>query len=249
MNNLNFKETISIAATIYKRAFKITFVLAFMLSFVSEFCVVYLMKHGMAEYIKNGGESVPADFPTGDILALMVLVILVSTIFVYSMIIILQGIMVKHELKVSDAIKIALQVFSKRIFPFMGAFLLSMVLMSILTMFLQYIGIFIALLLFVTVLPAVLLDQKSVFEAISNNFNFIKTNFFYMFRISVVILALMIIKPILTVGLVYLLNSLNIEMNSLEMSVQNIIVTVIDAFVIPFIFSISVATYFSTYKK
>lgn len=249
MSNLNFKETISVAATIYKRAFKITFVLAFMLSFISEYSLVYLMKHGMSEYIENGGKTIPADFPSGDILALMVLVILVATIFVYSMIIILQGIMVKHELKISDAMKIALQIFSKRVFAFIGVFLLSMVVMSLLTMFLQYIGIFLAILLFITVLPAVLLDQKGVFESISNNFYLIKSNFFYMFRICITILALMIIKPLLTVGVVYLLKNLNIEMSSLEMSVQNIIVTVVDAFILPFIFSISVATFFSTRGK
>ncbi|AIT08533.1 membrane protein [Candidatus Francisella endociliophora] len=249
MSDLNFKETISVATTIYKRAFKITFVLAFMLSFISEFCLVYLMKNGMGEYIESGGKATPENLPSGDILALIVLVIMVATIFVYSMIIMLQGIMVKHELKASDAMKIALQMFSKRVFPFIGAFLLSMIVMSLLTMFLQYIGIFLAVLLFVTVLPAVLLDQRKVFEAVSYNFYIIKNNFFYMFRVCIAILALMIVKPMLTVGLIYLLKNLNIEMNSLEMSVQNIIVTIVDAFILPFIFAISVATFFSTRKK
>lgn len=249
MNDLNFKETISLATTIYKRAFKITFALAFMLSFISEFCFAYLMQHGVAEYIESSGEKIPANFPGGDVLAAMILIIMVATVFVYSMIIVLQGIMVKHQLKAADAMKVALQMFSKRIFPFIGAFLLSMIVMSTFTMFLQYIGVFLAILLFITVLPAVLLDQKSVFEAVSSNFYLIKNNFFYMFRVCIAILALMIVKPILTVGLIYILKNLNIEMNSLEMSVQNIIVTIVDAFILPFIFAISVATFFSTRKK
>ncbi|MDE5002753.1 hypothetical protein NAI78_10110, partial [Francisella tularensis subsp. holarctica] len=87
-------------------------------------------------------------------------IFMVATIFVYAMIIILQGIMNKHELKVSDALKIALQIFSKRVIAFLGAFLLSMIAMTLLTMFLQYIGIFLAILLFLTVMPAVLLAQK-----------------------------------------------------------------------------------------
>ncbi|MED7789202.1 hypothetical protein [Francisella sp. 19X1-34] len=249
MSNLNFKETVSLATTIYKRAFKITFALAFMLSFISEFCLVYLMQHGMAEYIESGGKNLPDNFPGGNILALMVLVIMVATIFVYAMIIILQGIMVKHEMKAADAIRVALQIFPKRIFPFIGIILLSMIVMSVLTMFLQYIGIFITILLFLTVMPAVLLDQKGVFESISYNFTIIKNNFFYMLRVAITILALMLIKPLLTFGLVYLLKNMNIEINSLEMSVQNIIVTIIDAFILPFIFAISVAAFFNTSSK
>ncbi|NDT39193.1 hypothetical protein FWI37_06140, partial [Francisella tularensis subsp. holarctica] len=140
MSNLNFKGTISLAATIYKRAFKITFALAFMLSFISEFCFVYLMNHGMDKFIQSNGEADVSQLPSGNILAAMFLIIMVATIFVYAMIIILQGIMIKHELKVSDALKIALQIFSKRVFAFLGAFLLSMIAMTLLTMFLQYIG-------------------------------------------------------------------------------------------------------------
>ncbi|QIW10005.1 hypothetical protein [Francisella sp. LA112445] len=249
MSNLNFKETISLATTIYKRAFKITFALAFMLSFISEFCLVYLMQHGMAEYIESGGKNLPDNFPGGNILALMILVIMVATIFVYAMIIILQGIMVKHEMKASDAIRVALQIFPKRVFPFIGIFLLSMIVMSVLTMFLQYIGIFITILLFLTVMPAVLLDQKGVFESISSNFAIIKNNFFYMLRVAVTVLALMIVKPLLTFGLIYLLKNMNTEVNSLEMSIQNIVVTVVDAFILPFIFAISVGAFFSTKSK
>ncbi|WP_150466257.1 hypothetical protein [Francisella sp. SYW-9] len=247
--SLNFKETISLATTIYKRAFKITFALAFMLSFISEFCLVYLMQHGMAEYIESGGKSLPDNFPGGNILALMILIIIVATIFVYAMIVILQGIMVKHEMKATDAIRVALQIFPKRVFPFIGVFLLSMIVMSILTMFLQYVGIFIAILLFLTVMPAVLLDQKGVFEAVSSNFVAIKNNFFYMLRIAVTVLALMIIKPLLTFGLIYLLKNMSIDMNSLEMSIQNIVVTIVDAFILPFIFAVSVAAFFSTSNK
>ncbi|MED7819028.1 MULTISPECIES: hypothetical protein [unclassified Francisella] len=249
MSNLNFKETISLATTIYKRGFKITFLLAFMLSFISEFCFVYLMQHGMAEFVESGGESLPDNFPGGNILALMVLIIMIATIFVYAMIIILQGIMVKHEMKISEAMRVALQIFSKRVFPFIGVFILSMIAMTILTMFLQYIGIFITILLFLTVMPAVLLDQKSVFESISNNFWIVKNNFFYMFRVTITILALMIIKPLLTFGLIYILKNMNIEMNSLEMSMQNIVVTVINALILPFIFAISVVAFFSTSKN
>ncbi|BCD90528.1 hypothetical protein fh0823_06670 [Francisella halioticida] len=249
MNNLNFKETISLAVTIYKRGFKIAFVLAFMLSFISEFCLVYLMRHGMSEYIESGGQTIPDTFPGGNILALMILIIMVATIFVYAMIIILQGIMIKHEMRASDAIRVALQIFSKRVFPFIGCFLLSMVVMSVLTMFLQYIGIFITILLFLTVMPAILLDQKGIFESVSNNFRIIKNNFFYTFRIAIAILALMLIKPLITFGLIYILKNMNMEMNSLEMSMQNIIVTVIDALILPFIFAISVGAFFSTNKK
>lgn len=249
MNNLNYKETILLAITIYKRAFKITFILAFMLSFISEFCFVYLMNHGMGKYIESGGSADISDFPAGDILALMALVIFIATIFVYSMVIILQGIMVKHELKIADAMKVSLQLFSKRILPFTGAFILSMIVMSLFTMFLQYIGIFLAILLFVTVMPAVLLEQKGVFEAIVNNFNLIKSNFFYMFRVCLSILALMIIKPLLTFSLIYLLKNINVEVSSLEMSVQNIIVTIVDAFILPFIFAISVSVFFSAKPK
>ncbi|MBK2025739.1 hypothetical protein AB9G23_05325 [Francisella philomiragia] len=249
MNNLNFRETISIATNIYKRAFKITFVLAFMLSFISEFCFVYLMNHGMADYIQSGNEADISQLPSGNILASIFLLIVVATVFVYAMIIILQGIVVKHEIKVSDALKIALQIFSKRIFVFLGAFLLSMIAMTLFTMFLQYIGIFLGILFFLTVMPAVLLAQKGVFESISNNFSIIRSNFFYMFRISITILALMIIKPLVTFGLIYLLKDFGLEMSSLEMSIQNIVVTVVDAFILPFIFAISVATFFSTNSK
>ncbi|MWZ77412.1 hypothetical protein FWI03_00020 [Francisella tularensis subsp. holarctica] len=249
MSNLNFKGTISLAATIYKRAFKITFALAFMLSFISEFCFVYLMNHGMDKFIQSNGEADVSQLPSGNILAAMFLIIMVATIFVYAMIIILQGIMIKHELKVSDALKIALQIFSKRVFAFLGAFLLSMIAMTLLTMFLQYIGIFLAILLFLTVMPAVLLAQKGVFESLSANFYAVKNNFFYMFRISITILAFMIIKPLLTFGLIYLLKDLGVEIGSLEMSIQNIVVTVVDAFVLPFIFAISVAAFFSTSSK
>ncbi|ACD31051.1 hypothetical protein [Francisella tularensis] len=249
MSNLNFKGTISLAATIYKRAFKITFALAFMLSFISEFCFVYLMNHGMDKFIQSNGEADVSQLPSGNILAAMFLIIMVATIFVYAMIIILQGIMIKHELKVSDALKIALQIFSKRVFAFLRAFLLSMIAMTLLTMFLQYIGIFLAILLFLTVMPAVLLAQKGVFESLSANFYAVKNNFFYMFRISITILAFMIIKPLLTFGLIYLLKDLGVEIGSLEMSIQNIVVTVVDAFILPFIFAISVAAFFSTSSK
>ena len=249
MSNLNFKETISLAATIYKRAFKITFVLAFMLSFVSEFCFVYLMNHGMADYIQSGNEADISQFPSGNMIAIMFLVIVVATVFVYAMIIILQGIVAKHELNVSDALKIALQIFSKRVFVFLGAFLVSMIAMTLFTMFLQYLGILLGILLFLTVMPAVLLSQKGVFESISNNLSIIRNSFFYMFRISIVILSLMIIKPLVTFGLIYLLKNFGLEMNSLEMSIQNIIVTVVDAFILPFVFAISVATFFATSSK
>ena len=249
MSNLNFKETISLATTLYKRAFKITFALAFMLSFISEFCFVYLMNNGMDRYIESGGDTDISKLPAGNTLALIVLIIMVATIFVYAMVIIIQGIMVKDELKILDALKIAIQIFSKRIFPFIGAFLLSMIVMSILTMFLQYIGIFLAILLFITVMPMVLLDQKDILESVLNNFYIIKNNFFYMLRISLTLLALMIVKPMFTFGLIYLLKYINVEENSLEMSVQNILVTVVDAFILPFIFAISVATFYSTRKK
>ncbi|MDE4940771.1 hypothetical protein NAI66_13010, partial [Francisella tularensis subsp. holarctica] len=77
----------------------------------------------------------------------------------------------------------------------------------------------------------------------------VKNNFFYMFRISITILSFMIIKPLLTFGLIYLLKDLGVEIGSLEMSIHNIVVTVVDAFILPFIFSISVAAIFSTSSK
>ncbi|MFV9972547.1 MAG: hypothetical protein AB8V06_06800 [Francisella endosymbiont of Hyalomma asiaticum] len=249
MSNLNFKETISLAASIYKRAFKVTFALAFMLSFISEFCFVYLMNHGIDKFIQSNSEADVSELPSGNILVAMFLIIMIATVFVYAMIITLQGIMVKHELKVSDALKIALQIFYKRVFVFIGSFLLSMIVMTIFTMFLKYIGIFLAILLFLTVMPAVLLAQKGIFESFSANFYAVKNNFFYMFRISITILAFMIIKSSLTFGLIYVLRSLNIDINSLEMSIQNIVVTVVDAFILPFVFAISVAAFFAINSK
>ena len=246
MSNLTFKETISLATEIYKKSFKLTFVLAFMLSFISEYCFVYLMRHGMLDYIESNGKEIPANFPSGDILALMVLVIIVATIFVYAMIILLQGIFIKQDMKNADALKLSLQVFSKRVFAFIGVFLLSMVVMSMLSVFLQYLGMFVATLLFFTVLPAVLLEQKGAVDAIKENFIILKTNFFYMVRLTLAVLALMVIKPFLTFGLIYMLKSMNVEINPLETSIQNIIVTVIDSLIIPFMFSIIVATFLAT---
>ena len=248
MSNLTFKETLSLAREIYKKSFKLTFVLAFMLSFISEYCFVYLMRHGMMDYVESNGKEIPANFPSGDVLALMVLVIIVATIFVYAMVILLQGILIKQDMKNSDALKLSLQVFSKRVFAFIGVFLLSMVVMSMFTVLLQYLGMFVATLLFFTALPAVLLEQKGPIDAIKENFTILKENFFYMMRLTLIVLALMIIKPFLTFGLVYMLKSMSVEINPLETSVQNIIVTVIDSLVIPFMFSITVATFLATRK-
>ncbi|GAB4223532.1 MAG: hypothetical protein Kow0076_5990 [Francisella sp.] len=247
--NFNFKDTISLAITLYKRAFKITFVLSFMLSFLSEFSFVYLMNHGMADYIKNSKDFDISQLPSGDVISIMFFTLVVSTLFVYAMIMILQGIMFKKELNISDALKIALQIFAKKIFPFIGVFLLSVIAMSLFTIFLQYLGICLGVLLFLTVMPAVLLSQKGVFEAISHNFAIIRSNFFYSLRVTLFIFCLMVVKPLITFGLIYLLKNLGIEMNSLEMSVQNIIVTVVDAFILPFIFAVSVATFFITSSK
>lgn len=249
MSNLTFKETISLAIQIYKKSFKLTFVLAFMLSFISEYCFVYLMRHGMMNYIESNGKDIPANFPTGDILTLMVLVIIVATIFVYAMIILLQSILIKQDMSNSDALRLSLQVFSKRLVAFIGVFLLSMVVMSLLSVFLQYLGMFVATLLFFTVLPAVLLEQKGAIDAIRDNFTILKANFFYMMRLTLAVIALMIVKPLLTVGLVYMVKSIDIEINPLETSVQNIIVTILDSLIIPFIFSITVATFLATRKK
>ncbi len=249
MSNLTFKGTISLATAIYKKSLKLTLVLAFVLSFISEYCFVYLMRHGMLDYIESNGKDIPVNFPSGNILAFMVLVIIVATIFVYAMIILLQGILIKQDMKNSDALRLLLQVFSKRIFVFIEAFLLSMIVMSILTVFFQYLGMFIATLLFFTVLPAVLLGQKGAVDAIRENFVFIKENFFYMVRLTLAVVALMGIKTLLTFGLAYIFKSINIEINPLETSVQNIIVTVIDSLIIPFIFSITVATFLANTKE
>ena len=249
MTNLTFKETISLAVEIYKKSFKLTFVLAFMLSFISEYCFVYMMQHGMLSYIESNGKEIPANFPSGDILALILLVIIIATIFVYAMIILLQGILIKQSMKNSDALKLSLQVFSKRVFALIGVFFLSMIVISMLSIFLQYLGVFVATLLFFTVLPAVLLEQKGVFDAIKENFVILKTNFFYMVKLTLALLALMVIKPFLTFGLIYLLKSMDVEINPLETSIQNIIITVIDSLVIPFMFSITVATFLATRKE
>jgi len=123
-----------------------------------------------------------------------------------------------------------------------------MVVMSMFTVLLQYLGMFVATLLFFTALPAVLLEQKGPIDAIKENFTILKENFFYMMRLTLIVLALMIIKPFLTFGLVYMLKSMSVEINPLETSVQNIIVTVIDSLVIPFMFSITVATFLATRK-
>ncbi|QLE78614.1 hypothetical protein FLM55_02185 [Francisella sp. Scap27] len=249
MSSLNYKETISLAVNIYKRSFKIAFALAFMLSFISEFCMVYMMNHGMLEFIENEGKEIPANFPPGEVLALMMIVIVVATIFVYAMILLLQGIFIKQKMKQSDALKLSLQIFSKRVFAFIGAFFLSMIIMSMFTMFLQYIGMFLAILLFVTVFPNVLLEQKNVFDAIKSNFSLLKSDTFYMIKVSVSILALMIIKSLITVGLVYSLKSLSVEINPLESSLQNIIVTIIESFIMPFILAITVAVFLATRKE
>ena len=246
MSNLTFKETISLATQIYKKSFKLTFILAFMLSFISEYCFVYLMRHGMMDYVESNGKDIPANFPSGDVLALIVLVIIVATIFVYAMIILLQGILIKQDMKNSDALKLSLQIFSKRVFAFIRVFLLSMIVMSMFTVFLQYLGMFVATLLFFTVLPTVLLEQKGAVDAIKENFIILKENFFYMMRLTLAVIALMVVKPLLTIGLVYMLKNMNIEINPLETSIQNIIVTVIDSLIIPFMFSITVATFLAT---
>jgi hypothetical protein len=249
MTNLTFKETISLALGIYKKSFKLTFVLAFMLSFISEYCFVFMIQHGMLDYIKSNGKNIPANFPSGEILALMALVVIVATIFVYAMIILLQGILIKQEMNNSDVLKLALQVFSKRMFVFIGAFFLSMTVMSLLSVFLQYIGMLVATLLFFTVLPSALLEQKNVFNAIKENFIILKTNFFYMTRLTLVVLVLMVIKPFLTFGVIYFLKSIDIAVSPLEISIENIIVTILDSLVIPFIFSIIVATFLATRRE
>ncbi|MDE4957350.1 hypothetical protein NAI59_10630, partial [Francisella tularensis subsp. holarctica] len=59
----------------------------------------------------------------------------------------------------------------------------------------------------------------------------------------------LIITPLLTFGLIYLLKYLGVEIVSLEMYIQNIVVTVVDAFILPFIFAICVAAFFSTSSK
>lgn len=249
MSNLNYKETISLAVSIYKRSFKVAFALAFMLSFISEFCMVYMMNHGMLEFIENDGKEIPANFPSRDVLALMMIVILVATVFVYAMILLLQGILIKQDMKYSDAMKLALQIFSKRVFAFIGAFFLSMIAVSLMVMFLQYLGMFVVILLFVTVFPCVLLEQKNVFDAVKSNFDILKSDTFYMVRISFSILALMIVKSMITIGLVYALRTMSIEVDPLESSIQNILVTIAESFIMPFILAITVATFLATRKE
>lgn len=248
MNNLNFRETLSVANSIYKKAFKVTFILAFILSFISEYSTAYLMNHGLYEYVQSGGKNVES-LPPGGVLIGIFIIIIFSTIFVYGMIALVQGLLTKeNELKAFDSVKISLQIFSKRAFPFIGAFLLSMILLTLLSAFLQYLGIYIATLVFLTVLPAVILGNESVFQSILNNFNAIRSNLFYMLSLAFIIFALILVKPILTYGFLYLLQNMEFS-NSLGVSVQNILITIIDSFVIPYMFAISVATYLTIKNK
>ncbi|MDE5018591.1 hypothetical protein NAI67_10435, partial [Francisella tularensis subsp. holarctica] len=85
-----------------------------------EFSIVYLMNQAMDKFIQSNGEADFSQLQSGNILAAMVLIIMVATIFVYAMIIIIQGIKIKHDLKVSDALKKSLQIFSNRVFEFLG---------------------------------------------------------------------------------------------------------------------------------
>lgn len=248
MNNLTFKETISLAVGIYKKSFKITFVLAFMLSFISEYCFVYLMRHGMLDYIESNGKDIPANFPSGSILALIILVIFVATIFVYAMIILLQAILIQEDMRNSDALKLSLQVFSKKILSFIGVLLFWAIVISLLSIFLQYIGMFIAILLFFTVFPAILLEEKSVLKAIKDNFIIIKDDFFYMVSLAFVVMVLMTIKPLITFVVIYFLKSINIGITPLEVSIENTIITLINSFVMLLTFSITIATFLATRK-
>jgi len=246
MEKLNFKNTLSLANQLYKKSFKIAFLLAFMLSFISEYMSVYLLNHGLVEFVQSNGETLPANFPSSDIILMMVITIILATLFVYGMIIILHGIYSKQsEIKLVDSFIISLQIFAKRVLPFIGVFVLSMIAMSILTMLFRYIGIYIAILLFITVLPAVLIGSEPVFKAITSNFKIIKRDFFFMLRVTFIILALMTLKPILMYVFMNGLELMQVNSNSIEMSVQNIVMTVIDALILPYIFAVSVATYLS----
>ena len=64
-----------------------------------------------------------------------------------------------------------------------------------------------------------------------------------MFRATFVILALMTLKPILMYVFMNGLEFMQVGSNSMEMSIQNIVMTVADALVLPYIFAITVATY------
>ena len=252
MSNLTFKETISLAREIYKRSFKLTFILAFMLSFISEYCFVYLIKYGILEYIGSNGKQIPANFPSSSILTLIMLVIFLSTIFVYAMIILLQSILIKQDMKNYDVLKLSFQVFSKRIFIFIGALfslIIAMSILSILSIFLQYMGKLLVILLFFTVLPTVLLEQKNVFEAIKENFVILKANFSYMMKLTLIVFALMLIKPFLNFVVACLLTSIDIAVTPLEMSIENIFVIVVDSLMIMYMFSIIVATFLATRKE
>ncbi len=246
MNKFDYQETLSLAISIYKTSYKITFALAFMLSFVSEYFYVYMMKHGFMQYVESNGKTIPENFPSSGNILSMALVIILGNLLVNALIILIQGIMIKNDIKASDSIKIALQMFSKRVMSFTGAFMLSVIIMSVLSMFIQYIGMYITVMLFLTVMPAVLIDKKSVFEAVIDNFHIIRTNFFYMFRVSLTIITLMILKPILSLLITYILTTLGVEVNPLENSIQNIILVAADSVIIPFLFALSVATFYYT---
>ena len=244
MNNLNFRETILLAKDIYKKSLKLSFGLAFILSFITQFCLLYLLRHGLTKFIQSGGQTEAINFPSGGILLAIVVVIIVTTIFVYSMIIILQGLFVKHELKSSDAFKIALQMFYKRVFAFIGTILLYGIVFSALSLFLQYIGAFITTILFLTVFPRVLLDKKDVLSAIASNFNIMRANFFYFVKLALVIIVATIVKSLVIFSIIYLLKSLNIGINPVGVNIQNILIIIVNSLFIPFISSISVATFF-----
>ena len=80
------------------------------------------------------------------------------------------------------------------------------------------------------------------------DFTNIKDDFFYMVSLAFVVMVLMTIKPLITFVVIYFLKSINIGITPLEVSIENIIITLINSFVMLLTFSITIATFLATRK-
>ena len=235
----NFNITISNANNIYKGSFKVAFILSFMLSFITEFCMIYLQNHGLSEFVKSQGQTMPSNFPSLSIIIIGMIIIMLCTIISYSLIVLVNGIKLKQkDILLSDAFRIALQILPKRILVVLGVFIAFYFINSILTLLLKFTGIFISVMLFVTVLPYILLSSKNIFEGLSLNLNIIKNNFLYMFKISLLLFILMLSKLLIIYAVSYI--GLN---NATEINLENIVIVFSEALVIPYILAISVSVY------
>ena len=235
----NFNNTISNANNIYKSSFKVAFILTFMLSFITEFSTVYLQNHGLNEVVKSQGKIIPNDFPSLSVIFIVMIIIMLCTIVTYSLIVLINGIKLKQkDIILSDAFRIALQMLPKRILTVFSVFVLFYFINSVLTIFLKFTGIFITVMLFVTVLPYVLLSSKSAFEAFSLNINIIRNNLLYMFKISLLLFMLMLSKLLI----IYMFSYFNLK-NITAINLENISIIFIEALIVPYILAISTSVY------